>query len=70
MRNKHGGNCYVCGLYVLAGTGHFERAQGNGWRVKHALYRGRGAITCEMAIAEDKKHEKIEREYLDPELVK
>ena len=28
MRNKYGGNCYRCGLWVEPGTGHFERARG------------------------------------------
>jgi len=49
MRNRFpAGSCYVCGLRVEAGTGHFERHKG-GWRTKHALYPGKGAVTCKMA---------------------
>lgn len=48
MRNKHGGDCYKCGLWVAPGTGHFERKRG-GWLTLHALHRGNGAVTCEMA---------------------
>jgi hypothetical protein len=40
--------CYVCGLIVDAGTGHFERHNG-GWRTKHAVYPGDGRVTCAMA---------------------
>lgn len=68
MRNKYGGNCYICGLHVVPGTGHFERVKGEGWRVKHALHTGHGRVTCEMAIAEDKKHAEAECDHLDPEL--
>jgi len=50
-RNQHGGNCYQCGLWVVPGTGHFEK-HGNGWRVKHANVPGRGRVTCEKAKAE------------------
>lgn len=35
MRNKFGGNCYHCGLWVKPGDGHFERYN-RGWRVQHA----------------------------------
>lgn len=56
MRNKFAGYCYKCGLFVAAGTGHFERHNG-GWRVQHALHIGPQAITCEMAeiLEKDKK---------------
>ena len=47
-RNKYAGICYLCQLPVEAGTGHFERRR-DGWRVKHANYEGRGAVTCAMA---------------------
>lgn len=50
MRNQYAGTCYVCGLTVRAGTGHFEKYNG-GWRVKHALEHNRSftAVTCEQA---------------------
>lgn len=48
-RNKFPGYCYQCGLYVEQGTGHFERVEGKGWRVKHANVPGDGRITCEEA---------------------
>lgn len=48
MRNRFGGDCYKCGLWVAPGTGHFERHNG-GWRTQHALYEGHGAVTCKMA---------------------
>lgn len=47
-RNNYDGRCYLCGLTVRAGTGHFERHNG-GWRVKHANVAGHGRITCGMA---------------------
>jgi hypothetical protein len=47
-RNAHAGSCYVCGLTVKAGTGHFERHNGS-WRVKHANHTGHGRITCAQA---------------------
>ena len=48
MRNKWSGKCYVCGLVVEPGTGHFERHNG-GWRLKHANAQGHGRVTCDMA---------------------
>lgn len=48
-RNQFAGKCYVCGLTVQPGTGHFERVPGRGWRVKHAIYPGDGRITCAEA---------------------
>jgi hypothetical protein len=48
MRNKFGGDCYKCGLWVAPGTGHFERFRGK-WRTQHALHKGHGAVTCAMA---------------------
>lgn len=47
-RNQFEGICYVCGIVVRPGTGHFERVSG-GWRVKHANVDGDGRVTCEMA---------------------
>lgn len=52
MRNRHAGICYVCGLRVEAGTGHPEKTAG-GWRVRHALHHGRGAVTCATAKAKE-----------------
>lgn len=48
MRNKHRGRCYKCGVWVEAGTGHFERRDGR-WRVQHGLYPGMGRVTCQEA---------------------
>jgi hypothetical protein len=48
MRNRFGGACYKCGLWVTPGTGHFELHKGK-WRTQHALYEGRGAVTCKIA---------------------
>ncbi len=50
MRNRYGGECYKCGLWVTPGTGHFERHK-RSWRTQHALFEGHGAITCDMAAA-------------------
>jgi hypothetical protein len=47
-RNKHPGPCYLCGVLVKAGTGHFERHEGK-WRVKHANISGFGRVTCDQA---------------------
>jgi hypothetical protein len=46
VRNRYGGKCYKCGLWVAPGTGHFERHQG-GWRTQHGLHKGEGRVTCE-----------------------
>lgn len=48
MRNKFGGKCYLCGLWVPPGTGHFERSRGQ-WLTRHALFGNHGRITCEIA---------------------
>lgn len=32
-RNKYPGVCYVCGIHVPTGYGHFERHAGK-WRIK------------------------------------
>lgn len=52
MRNRFPGFCYLCGLRVEAGTGHFEAYPG-GWRVKHANVPGDGRVTCDMAAAKE-----------------
>ncbi|WP_332116013.1 hypothetical protein [Azorhizobium caulinodans] len=49
-RNKFDRPCYICGLTVKAGTGHFERHRG-GWRTKHANVPGDGRVTCATAQA-------------------
>lgn len=49
-RNKHGGDCYQCGIWVRAGSGHFEK-HGSGWLVKHANVPGDGRVTCKAAQA-------------------
>jgi hypothetical protein len=51
VRNRYGGDCYKCGLWVKLGTGHFERHKGR-WRTQHGLHRGEGRITCDEATAE------------------
>lgn len=56
MRNRYPGTCYVCGLQVSAGTGHFERHLGS-WRVKHGVFSGQGRVTCEDARAATAKAE-------------
>jgi hypothetical protein len=56
MRNRHGGTCYLCGRWVAAGTGHFER-HATRWRVKHAIHPGGGRVTCEMARTDPKGRE-------------
>lgn len=54
MRNRFGGYCYKCGLWVEAGTGYFERHAG-GWRVQHNYnsgapsISGKGGVTCKDA---------------------
>ena len=35
MRNRYPGTCYLFGLYVEKGAGHFERRPG-GWLICHA----------------------------------
>jgi hypothetical protein len=35
MRNRFPGPCKDCGERVEAGAGYFEKAPGNGWRVRH-----------------------------------
>jgi len=62
-RNKYQDICYVCGLSVLIGTGHFQR-EGNDWLTKHAMHPGDGRVTCEMAkeadqIAHPNKYEPV-----------
>lgn len=48
MRNKFGGECYKCGLWVAPSTGHFERHKGR-WRTQHGLHRGESRVTCDEA---------------------
>ena len=50
MRNRFGGDCYKCGLWVAPGTGHFERHKGR-WRTQHGLHSGQGRVTCDEAVA-------------------
>lgn len=55
MRNRYGGDCYRCGLWVPPGAGYFEKVRGGpggpGWRVQHCYRTHNGGITCEMARA-------------------
>ena len=51
MRNRFGGDCYKCGLWVAPGTGHFERHNGR-WRTQHGLHAGQGRVTCDEAAKE------------------
>ena len=53
MSNTWGGDCYECGLWVKPETGHLEKYR-KGWRIRHAIYEGHGAITCEMAAKKAK----------------
>lgn len=56
-RNKYGGNCYKCGLWVAPGTGYFEkRRDGPGFRVQHCYRTHNGGVTCEMAKEEAAKN--------------
>lgn len=52
MRNKFGGGCYKCGLWVRPGTGHFERYKGR-WRAQHGLHIGEGRVTCTEAARQN-----------------
>lgn len=39
MRNRYGGKCYRCGLWVAPGAGHFEKVRGQRpamWLTQHA----------------------------------
>lgn len=57
MRNKFKGVCYLCGLEVKIGQGHFERHKGR-FRVKHSLYSSVNTETCtEASIRAHKKEE-------------
>lgn len=47
-RNQYRKPCYVCGLMVEVGAGHFERHD-HSWRTEHANHPGDGRVTCEMA---------------------
>jgi hypothetical protein len=47
-RNEYPGKCYRCGLEVPAGTGHFERHQGQ-WRVRHHDFSRADTLTCTEA---------------------
>jgi hypothetical protein len=48
MRNKYGGKCYRCKIWVAPGTGYFERVPGKGWRVQHSYTPHNGGVTCEI----------------------
>lgn len=59
MRNRYGGRCYRCGLWVDKGQGHFERVPA-GWRVQHATcaiaargYAPKTTKACGMATDEN-----------------
>ena len=56
MRNRFGGDCYKCGLWVAPGTGHFERHK-NRWRTQHGLHAGQGRVTCNEASKKEKHNE-------------
>ncbi len=63
MRNKFGGTCYKCGLWVTPGTGHFERHKGR-WRTQHGIHPGHGRITCDEA-ARNAVQSEVEKNRLE-----
>lgn len=70
MRNRFGGQCYRCGLYVSPGEGHFERLNQKKrdrlgipyqikWLIQHAncaiKFRGTDTHTCQKVVKELRK---------------